>query len=91
MNWNRVLPVAAVEGLVLGYVVTAFSGAGYVPQYWVLLAVIVGVTVLIGAILVERIARQRVTGPTAAHLALIFGPLLGVAAAYLLQPVGGPT
>ena len=73
--WDRVLPVAVavavVEGLVVGYVFSAFSGAGFLPEYGAALAVIVGVTVLVGAVVVERIARQRLTGPAAAHLALI--------------------
>ena len=92
--WDRVLPVAVgvalVEGIILGYVFTAFSGTGFVLDYWALMAVIVGVTTLVGAIVVERIARHRLAGPTAAHLALIIGPLLAVAVGYLLQPRGGP-
>lgn len=95
VNWDRVLPaavgIALVEGILLGYLFSALSGAGFVLEYSVLLAVIVSVTVLVGAIVVDRIARQRSTGPTSAHLALIIGPLLGLAAGYLLQPVGGPT
>ena len=94
MFWDRVLPIAVaialVEGLILGYVFSAFSGAGFVLEYWALMAVIVGVTTLVGAIVVERIAHHRLTGQTAAHLALIIGPLLGLAAGYLLQPRGGP-
>jgi hypothetical protein len=94
VTWDRVLPigvaVAVVEGLILGYVFSAFSGAGFVLESWALMALIVGITVLVGAIVVERIARQRLTGPIAAHLALIVGPLLGIAAGYLLQPRGGP-
>jgi uncharacterized membrane protein YfcA len=95
VNWDRVLPtavgVALVEGIILGYVFSAFSGAGFVLEYWALLAVIVGVIVLVGALITDRIARQRVTGPTAARLALIIGPVLGLAAGYLLQFRGGPT
>jgi len=94
VTWARVLPfgvaVAVVEGLIVGYIFSAFSGSGFVLEYWALMAVIVGVTALGGAILVERIARHRLTGPTAAHLALIIGPLLGLAVGYLLQPRGGP-
>jgi hypothetical protein len=93
--WDRVLPigvgVALVEVFILGYVFTAFAGAGFVLQYWALMAVIVGGTALGSAIVVERIALRRVTEPAAAHLALIVGPLLGLAAGYLMQPRGGPT
>ena len=59
-------------------------------QYWALMVAFVSVTVLGGTIVVERFARPRFKGPTAAHLALIIGPLLGLAAGYLLQPSGGP-
>jgi len=94
MDWDRVLPtavvVALVAGVILGHVFSAFSGAGFVLEYWALMALIVGVTALVGAIIVDWIARHRVTGPTAAHLALTIGPLLGLAAGYLLQPVSGP-
>ncbi len=94
VTWVRVLPVAVdialVEGVILGYVFTAFSGTGFVLDYWALVAVLVGVTTLVGAVGVERIARRRLTGPNAAHLALIVGPLLGLAAGYLLQPRSGP-
>jgi len=92
--WDRVLPlgvaIAIVEAVVFGYVFSAFSGSGLVPEYWALMAAIVGFTTPIGSIVVERIARVRSSGPTAAHLALIAGPLLGRAAGYLLQPRGGP-
>ena len=95
VTWDRVLPIGAAAALVdsvliLGYVFSAFSGAGLVLESWALMAMIVGVTALGGAIVVELIARHRLTGPTAAHLALIVGPLLGFAAGYLLQPRGGP-
>jgi hypothetical protein len=92
---DRVLPtavaVALVEGVILGYVFSAFSGSGFVLEYWALMALIVGVTALVGSIAVERIARQWLAGPTAAHVALIIGPLLGLVAGYLLQPTSGPT
>jgi FtsH-binding integral membrane protein len=93
--WDRALPlavaVALVEAVVLGYVFSAFSGSGFLFEYWALMAAVVGFTTLIGAIASERIARIRLPGPIAAHLALIIGPLLGLAAGYLLQPGGGPT
>ena len=92
--WDRVLPVAVgiaiVEGLILGYVFSAFSGAGFVLGSWALMTVVVGGTALFGAIVVEWIARHRLAGPKAAHLALLIGPLLGVAVGYLLQPRSGP-
>ena len=76
--------------VILGYVFSAFSGAGLVLGSWALMAVIVGGTALSGAIVVEWIARHRLAGPTAAHAALLIGPLLGVAVGYLFQPRGGP-
>src|ERR671912_1981174 len=95
LNWDRVLPtavaVAFVEGVILGFVFSAFSVSGFVLEYWPLMSAIVGVTALVGAIAVERIARHRLPGRTAAHLALIAGPILGLVAGYLLQPRGGPT
>ena len=46
MDWDRVLPtavvVALVEGVILGYVFSAFSGAGFVLEYWALMALICG-------------------------------------------------
>jgi hypothetical protein len=93
--WDRVVPiwigVALVEGAIFGYAFSAVSGPGFVLEYWALMAVIVGGTVLGSAIVIERIARRRLTGPTAAHLALVIGPALGLAAGYLLQFRGGPT
>ena len=94
VNWDRVLPVgvgvALIEGAILGYVLTALSGTGFVLDYWALMAVIVGITTLIGAIAVERIASHRLPGADAAHLALIVGPLIGLAVGFLFQPRGGP-
>ena len=67
MTWDRVLPIGAVtavvEGLILGYFFSAFSGAGLLLESWALMAMIVGVTALGGAIVVERIARHRLTRP----------------------------
>ena len=57
---------------------------------WALMALIVGVTALGAAIAVERVARHRLTQQTAAHLALIVGPILGLAAGDPLQPRSGP-
>jgi hypothetical protein len=76
--------------MILGYLFSAFSGAGFDFEVWALMAIIVGVTALGGAVLVERIARGRLSGPAAAHLALIVVPLFGLVAGYLLQPRGGP-
>jgi len=95
MSWDRILPTAAVlavvEGLILGYVFSGvFAGAGLSAQYWALMAAIVGFGVLVGAIAVDRIARNWLSRSDVALAGLIVGPLIGLLIGYLCQPVGRP-
>ena len=51
---------------------------------------IVGFSVLVGAIAVDRTARNWLPRADAALAGLIVGPLIGLLIGYLCQPVGGP-
>lgn len=79
--------LGVVEGAVLGYV---FRGQGDI-EYWLLIAVIIAIVTVAVTIVINPIARSRLTPGTAAGVALAIGALAGFAAAYLVQPVGGPT
>jgi hypothetical protein len=81
------LVLALVEGVALGY---AFKGQGDLG-YWLMIAVIVTIVALTGAVVANAIGRSRLAPEMAARVALVVGALAGFVAAYLVQPVGGPT
>ena len=85
--YRTAVALAVVEGAVLGYV---FRGQGDI-DYWLLIGVIVAVTTLIVIVAVNAIARRWLTVGTSAAVGLVIGALAGFVAAYLVQPVGGPT
>lgn len=74
------------EGALLGYV---FRGQGGV-EYWLLIAVIVAIVMLVGSLATYTIARSRLPPERVAGLAFFVGAFAGFVAAYLVQPVGGP-
>jgi predicted MFS family arabinose efflux permease len=83
--------VALVEGVVIGYVFCGvFSGNGLDVQYWLLMGAIVGISTLVGSLAVRWIVRRWQPRQSAACVALVVGPLLGLIAGYLLQPRDGP-
>jgi len=84
---SMALVLALVEGVALGY---AFKGQGDLG-YWLLIAVIVSIVALTGAVVANAIGRWRLRPEMASRVALFVGALAGFIAAYLDQPVGGPT
>ena len=75
------------EGAVLGFV---FRGQGDFG-YWPVIAVIVAIVTVGVTIVVNAMTRSRLMPGTGAAVSLLIGALAGFLAAYLVQPVGGPT
>ena len=79
--------LALFEGALLGFV---FRGQGDVG-YWLVIGVIVAIVTVSVTIAINAIGQSRLQPGTSAGVALVTGALAGLVAAYLVQPVGGPT
>ncbi len=95
VRWAQFLPRAGIlalaEGLIVGVLFSGLmSGAGFIVQYWLLMAAIIGASSFVSTVLVYRIGGTFLSRSATVGVASIIGTVVGVITGYLLQPVGGP-